>query len=128
LALAELLFFDGNTARKCPPQACRRHKIAKVIMRVPTKECTATLLADWVKLHPRGEGKLIFALTWIGSSSIGRRLPIELKQALRTATERSVRWFESAEGVSSAAIQKLGLIEEATTLRSSKKVILPGSP
>lgn len=105
-------FLTETPLKNALPKLAGATKIAKVIMRVPTKECTATLLADWVKLHPRGEGKLIFALTWIGSSSIGRRLPIELKQALRTATERSVRWFESAEGVSSAAIQKLGLIEE----------------
>lgn len=85
-------------------------KIAKVVLHVPTKECTPALLADWIKLHPRGEGKLIFSLTWHGSSVMGRRLPIELKQTLKRVTDRSIRWFESADGVSPAAIAKLDLI------------------
>ncbi len=85
-------------------------KIAKVVLHVPTKDCTPELLADWIKLHSRGEGKLIFSLTWHGSSVKGRRFPIELKQTLKRVTERSIRWFESAEGVSPAAIAKLDLI------------------
>lgn len=109
--MVEGLFF----ANELPPahpldQLTGCTKIAKVILHVPTKDCTPDLVADWVKLHARGEGKLIFSLTWYGSSVKGRRFPIELKQALKRATERSIRWFESADGVSPAAIAKLDLI------------------
>ena len=87
-------------------------KAATEILQVPLRELRPQLLVDWIKLHARGDGKLIFAVTWHGSSNLQRRFPIELKQALRAQLDRSVRWFDSDEGVSPAAIAKLGLIEE----------------
>lgn len=86
-------------------------KVAEIILHVPINECAPELVASWITAHPRGEGKLIFALTWHGSSAKGRRFPIELKQALKHMSERSIRWFESPEGVSPAAVAKLDLIK-----------------
>ncbi len=92
-------------------------KIGSVIFSLPTQQCTAKLLAEWIHAHPHGEdtsaakGKLTFSLTWHGASPLGRRLPIELKHALK-ATGRSVRWFENDGNVSPAAIAKLDLIHE----------------
>lgn len=87
-------------------------KTATEIFHIPLRDLRPQLLVDWIKLHERGTSKLIFSVTWHGSSNLQRRFPIELKQALRAQLDRSVRWFESDEGVSPAAIAKLGLIDE----------------
>ena len=108
--IVEGLFFANDLPGHSLGHLTGCTKVAKVILQVPTKDCTPELVADWVKLHARGEGKLVFALTWYGSSVKGRRFPIELKQTLKRVTERSIRWFESADGVSPAAVAKLDLI------------------
>lgn len=108
--MREGLFFADTLPDQTLDRLTGCTKIAKIMLQLPTKDCTPELVADWVKLHPRGDGKLIFALTWYGSSIKGRRFPIELKQTLKRVTDRSIRWFESADGVSPAAIAKLDLI------------------
>lgn len=89
-------------------------KIGEILFSCPTNELSAERIAAWVAEHPRGEGKLTFAVSFYGDRcSQSQRLPLELKRILREQTQRSVRWFADSDGQTSpAAIFKLGLIEE----------------
>lgn len=89
-------------------------KIGEILFSCPTNELSAERIATWVEEHPRGEGKLTFAVSFYGDRHPqSQRLPLELKRLLREQTQRSVRWFADSDGQTSpAAIFKLGLIEE----------------
>lgn len=83
-------------------------KLGDVLFSCPLDELTAEKIAE--TLPPReGTSKLTFSVTTYGSGGALKRLPIDLKKALKE-TGRSVRWFADQEGqVSPAAVAKLGL-------------------
>ena len=83
-------------------------KLGNILFSCPRLELTAEKI---IAALPKREGtsKLTFAVTSYGSGGSLKRLPLELKKALK-ASGRSIRWFSDDEGhVSPAAIAKLEL-------------------
>ena len=90
-------------------------KLGDIVYSCPLDELTAENIVHALPAR-QGTSKLTFAVTSYGSGGALKRLPIELKKALRTSG-RSVRWFSDEEGkVSPAAIAKLGLTTDGYDL------------
>lgn len=86
-------------------------KLGDVLFSCSLKELTAEKIVEALPAR-EGTSKLTFAVTTYGSGGALKRLPIELKKALREGG-RSVRWFADEGGqVSPAAVAKLGLTTE----------------
>lgn len=86
-------------------------KLGDVLFSCPLKELTAEKIVEALPAR-EGTSKLTFSVTTYGSGGALKRLPIDLKRALK-GLGRPVRWFADEAGqVSPAAIAKLGLTTE----------------
>lgn len=86
-------------------------KLGDVLFSCSLKELTAEKIVEALPAR-EGTSKLTFAVTVYGGGTTLKRLPIELKKALREGG-RSVRWFADEGGqVSPAAVAKLHLTTE----------------
>ena len=94
-------------------------RVGDIIDEIPVRELKAEYLAKLLTKHPRGPGKIVYAISLFGEESEKRplkNLPIGLKRAFQEQGLRT-RWFAGERGdVAPAAVAKLHMIEEGYDL------------